>query len=69
MEDDHMKKLEFMVDWVFPGFFIVLGVLVVLACIDSVEKEAGLKDACKILGGVYVSEKVCIAGKNLFVEK
>jgi hypothetical protein len=47
------------------GPFLLLGFIIY----DTYQQEKSLKFACETLGGVYIDPKICISGKNLFVEK
>ena len=33
---------------------------------DSYEHSAALREVCTTLGGVYIDDHTCVAGKNLF---
>ena len=51
---------------VLPSLFFVPMVAVAWMSYDIYERRAGLIEACQTLGGVYVDNTICIAGKNLF---
>lgn len=53
---------------ILPSLFVLPMIAVVLMSYDMYERRAGLIEACETLGGVYVDNTICIAGKNLFVK-
>jgi hypothetical protein len=53
---------------VLPSLYLLPLALVVFMSYDIYERRAGLIEACQTLGGVYVDNTICIAGKNLFAK-
>jgi hypothetical protein len=45
---------------------LIMGLVIVY---DSYEHTAALREACSILGGVYIDNETCVSGKNLFAGK
>jgi len=54
---------------VLPALFYIPIVVIAVTVWNAYQKNEGLKEACSTLGGVYIDNNTCIAGKNLFVGK
>ena len=62
-----MKK--FIIEKIVIPFLIVMPLLaVLLVSWDIFQRNEGIKEACRHLGGIYINSDVCIQGSNLFIE-
>ena len=60
-----MKK--FIIESVLlPALIALPFIMLLLITYDSYEHSAALREACTTLGGVYIDDHTCVAGKNLF---
>jgi hypothetical protein len=50
----------------FIGLGLIMLTIVGLQIKDLSERHAGLVEACDSLGGIYIDDHTCVAGKNLF---
>jgi hypothetical protein len=54
------------VETLFIGLGLIMLIIVGMQLKDQNERHAGLLEACKTLGGVYIDNETCVSGKNLF---
>jgi hypothetical protein len=62
-----VKKI--LIDLIFKALLFAPFFLLGLIIYDDFKRDESLKFACETMGGVYVDNRTCIEGKNLFVGK